>query len=503
MTMKPILLAVLILCLMIDMGLIIFAATRPRRKRTAWFTMLCVVLMVYTLGYISEVNATTLDGAWASLLIENFAIPVLPWFFLLASISLFEPMKFRSWQGIAAFGYLIIFYLTVFTNPYHHLYYTNIEMVDGFLKLSRGSLHIANQVVSISCIIAAYFVLIKRFSRSSKKLRQQIMLFMAALAGGFGANLLNSFDILPTGLDLTPITLTLGQGLFAIGLVKNDILDAVVRARDLAVETMGDGLVILDNRGDFLYCNQYAMCIFPDLQHIKETESIEKVRNWPKQLLSHKEDTIIFELEEDGKTHSYRASIRKVQNWKNLYSLSIQLHDISEEMYLIERLQELATTDPLTGIMNRRHFIETAEFLLGNSKKDYAVILFDIDRFKLINDQYGHSAGDKVLKKVVDAICENLQASDLFCRYGGEEFVIISENTDFTFAKRLQKTVSDLVLEVQDDTVHITASFGMETTKESRELKRLLKHADLAMYEAKQMGRNRVVLFTRKSLDES
>ncbi|RMD46315.1 MAG: GGDEF domain-containing protein [Aquificota bacterium] len=133
-------------------------------------------------------------------------------------------------------------------------------------------------------------------------------------------------------------------------------------------------------------------------------------------------------------------------------------------------------------------------------KKHFAVILFDIDNFKNINDTYGHQKGDEVLKKVAKIFKENLRKTDHFGRFGGEEFIIIvPELTDkdaYLLAEKLRKLLENTRFDHIDK---VTASFGISQFEEGKSITQLLKEADSALYTAKRTGKNKTVIFNKKN----
>lgn len=165
-----------------------------------------------------------------------------------------------------------------------------------------------------------------------------------------------------------------------------------------------------------------------------------------------------------------------------------------------EELHRLATTDPLTGALNRRHFFEMLKKEVYRAERyDRAVALaaFDIDHFKNINDTYGHAAGDECLKRFVNTIRGAIRESDMFARFGGEEFVLVLPETDISDAlqlcERLRVMIAEQVIEFDDYKIQYTVSVGV-TAIEPREydIDRPLARADAALYTAKRDGRNAV-----------
>ena len=181
----------------------------------------------------------------------------------------------------------------------------------------------------------------------------------------------------------------------------------------------------------------------------------------------------------------------------------------------LAKLEELAQIDFLTGLLNRRAFMELANREVANSirhKHPLSLMLFDIDHFKRINDRYGHVTGDRVLTEVAKAVSKTCRESDLICRWGGEEFVVLLQSATPGEAKllaaRMRETIQSLSLKSEDgDTIAATASFGFisydgyQETSElnkpenaDRLLELLLNKADGAMYHTKNRGRNDITV---------
>ncbi len=166
-----------------------------------------------------------------------------------------------------------------------------------------------------------------------------------------------------------------------------------------------------------------------------------------------------------------------------------------------KELRELASTDVLTGVSNRRSFFETGKREFARSKRYKNVISvfqMDIDFFKKINDTYGHAAGDEVLKLVTRTSVNRLRSSDFFGRLGGEEFGVIILNAGMTnalvLADRLRIEIAEKPLEYGDHLIQFTTSIGVATMGPKDEtFDVLLARADEALYKAKKGGRNRVV----------
>jgi diguanylate cyclase (GGDEF)-like protein len=169
---------------------------------------------------------------------------------------------------------------------------------------------------------------------------------------------------------------------------------------------------------------------------------------------------------------------------------------------LQESLREQAIRDRLTGLLNRRYLDETLPRELNRCQRrgeSLAVAMIDVDHFKRFNDNYGHDAGDAVLQAIGQLLLKTVRASDLACRYGGEELTLILPGADFEVARqRLEKLRSAIiklrVLYQDGELPPVTVSIGFVVTN-GRDFAAaaLLKQADTALYRAKEEGRNRVV----------
>ncbi len=169
----------------------------------------------------------------------------------------------------------------------------------------------------------------------------------------------------------------------------------------------------------------------------------------------------------------------------------------------VKQTIELAVTDPLTGLSNRRYLDNHLSTLFNRSMargRPLSVLITDIDRFKQVNDTYGHDAGDDVLREFARRIRSTVRGADLACRYGGEEFVVVMPDTSpevaAAVAERLRSVVETVpfLLKSTGEELNVTASFGISSRISSILTPgQLMKQADLALYEAKTGGRNRVV----------
>jgi diguanylate cyclase (GGDEF)-like protein len=169
-----------------------------------------------------------------------------------------------------------------------------------------------------------------------------------------------------------------------------------------------------------------------------------------------------------------------------------RLHDI---------VQRQAITDDLTGLVNRRRFIEALDAEIERARRfdsPLAIVLADLDNFKQVNDEFGHHGGDLVLRAFADLIRLHVRDVDVSGRIGGEEFAILLPETDSAgaahVAERMRRSLNDVSIPLSDGaTIHVASSFGVAELAPDQEGEDLLRAADTALYRAKDEGKNRVV----------
>ncbi|MFD2112308.1 sensor domain-containing diguanylate cyclase [Thiorhodococcus fuscus] len=208
-------------------------------------------------------------------------------------------------------------------------------------------------------------------------------------------------------------------------------------------------------------------------------------------------------LRKDGTQIWTLLSIKRLTDGNDRPSgLLAMAADITDRKRMEDALQNLAISDPLTGLLNRRHFYQLAEGELERVRRyryPVAAIMVDLDQFKRINDTFGHLAGDAVLQTSAKVMQDQLRSSDILCRYGGEEFAVLLPETDPITAKstaeRLRRSLAAQAVETeQGSTIAMTASFGVAalSPESMLSLESLLDYADRMLYVAKKNGRNRV-----------
>ncbi len=182
----------------------------------------------------------------------------------------------------------------------------------------------------------------------------------------------------------------------------------------------------------------------------------------------------------------------------NPIEFQVRVNSNLEILYLFDRTRDLANEDFLTGLHNRRFFFESANAIFSKAqrdKKDICIAMFDIDKFKNINDTYGHDIGDIAIKEVAHILSSHLRESDLIARFGGEEFCVllqdISKDDVIKLFTKIRKVFEDNIIQIDDLSISYTVSiglcYGLEKTLED-----MIKVADNGLYYCKNNGRNQI-----------
>jgi diguanylate cyclase (GGDEF)-like protein len=172
------------------------------------------------------------------------------------------------------------------------------------------------------------------------------------------------------------------------------------------------------------------------------------------------------------------------------------------ELKMLEETKKQSHSDGLTGLFNRRYFDDSLQGEMNRVQRYdgcFSVFFIDLDNFKNLNDTYGHQAGDLTLKVVADILQTMKRTEDTACRYGGEELVLILPETEkmnaLVIAERIRKKVEETGLEFEGEKFNVTLSGGIASyPTDGKEAHELVHAADVALYQAKESGRNRIFI---------
>ena len=393
--------------------------------------------------------------------------------------------------------------------------------------LAGGLAYWFNIIYSYALILIAFIMLHQDFVRAPRTNRAQTGIILVGAAFPWIINVITIFGLSPLpNLDLTPISFVITGVAFSFGIFRYGFLDIVPIARNVLVESMSDGVLVLDKQDRMADINPAAMKYLGVENPAPIGQLVElalpqwsdlfprfaEVIEGHEEVLIHRTKPRFFDVrinpiyDRDGQYNGRVISFREITTSKEgemelrRASQRLQLQ-ISEIEALQSKLKEQAIRDHLTGLYNRRYLQETLERELHRTKRNenpLCLVLMDIDHFKRCNDTFGHKAGDLVLQALAKMLTEQTRKQDIVCRYGGEEFLVVLPNTLLDIARQRTEewrlAFQDLVVKLDENQINATLSAGIACYPfdgDSAEI--LLKVADDALYKAKHGGRNQVV----------
>jgi len=501
---------ILILLAATVLPMILAAYSLPRRYApgSLYFGILMLSTAFYAGGYALELSSQTLEAILRVVRFEYFGIATLPAWWLLFALN-FSGRRTSPGFVLALLAVPIVTLVLVWTMDFHRLYYASCWLrTDGpfpVIGMERGPWYWVANVYMWLCLLAGNVVLIRYARRAVAEFRSQARLAAFASLAPWISNGLYVLGLTPWGLDLNAFAVPLAGVVFAFAMYRHGFLDLIPVARERVLETMREGMVVVDSKKRIVDTNQAAREIL-GLGKDAVGRGIRDAapgRGDLAALVEAGEGIVRFSLSASGmQDRHFRANVFPVSDDRGrCLGNALILNDVSETKALMERLSTLAGTDELTKAFNRRRFLEYGERELAVARRmgrPTTVLMVDLDHFKRVNDSFGHAAGDQVLRTACARIQAGLRGTDLLCRYGGEEFALLLPETDpqrgLEVAERLRADIAGNPVDWEGQAIAVTASFGLfgSVPGAGATLEDWLRQADRALYASKAGGRNRV-----------
>jgi diguanylate cyclase (GGDEF)-like protein/PAS domain S-box-containing protein len=327
--------------------------------------------------------------------------------------------------------------------------------------------------------------------------KQNILLFTAMLFP-IVANLLQISGLNPFNVDLTPSFFGFSALIITLGIFRYSLFDIVPIARSIIIQEMNTGIIVLDMDGRLLDINPAAKSMLRLTSDNLTGQPVENALSSMPEVIHAfgKAEDSIFEISFEGEHGSsdYEVSFSHMKNAdRKPIGWLMLIYDISERKNAERVIQHAALHDSLTGLPNRNFFqiLFSQELGLAKVRGDALIVAFlDLDNFKIINDTYGHEAGDRVLSEISGRLKEALRDSDIIARIGGDEIAIVfpgvgsAEKINIIENKLMR--VFDQEIELTETSVQILASVGFAVyPRDGDNMNDLLNYADKAMYSVK------------------
>ncbi|MBT3390027.1 MAG: diguanylate cyclase [Chloroflexi bacterium] len=490
---------------------LVMATIRHRHEVSArLFLGLLLALLIWSVSFIIEILGVELSTKifWAN--IQFIGITAIPIFFLML-VARFSGHE-RSIRPIlyALILLAVISNIIIWTDNFHHWFRGQpyIDLIAGPFPVlvNDYALWFYYILAPLSYLghIIILVLLFRNFRGSKKTYQSQTIALFVSLLIPLVVDLLYVLGITPIpNFNFAPAAFSISGMLIAWALFRYQLFDLVPLAHSIIIENLAESMIVLDVKNRIIELNRSASAVLqiPVNQAIGQLAE-DAVWFWD-ELDPHIEDIqpIAITKEQGGQQH-YEALLTPIKRKnKATVGLVLTLRDITAQYELLQKTKQLAISDPLTGIYNRRHFFSLLQQELERARRQHsplAVMMFDIDDFKAINDQYGHAAGDQVLIETVQLCQQHLRAYDVMSRYGGDEFAIYLPQTDLELAshvaRRLCASIRAHIIQSNHHSFQRTVSIGVAacSCKQQDSADSLMAIADKALYQAKQNGKDQI-----------
>jgi len=418
------------------------------------------------------------------------------------------------------------------TADHHDLFYISRDFTqklpNGDWNFTPGPFYWVHIIYSYGVSAFMFILILRSFLRSPIVYRGQSAAILTGTLIPLIGNIIYNLVIgagKGTFIDPTPLLFTIAGVFYVFGLFWFDLFDINPIARYALVENMQDGVIVVDAHNRVVDVNQSALRWLnwhqpsPVGKHVKDLLDswFEQFADFPVDLYVQTEVRAVtspetyFDLRVEPIHHKHSnltgrlIVFRDITRQKMAEKALLEAHErlrihLREIELLQESMRELAIRDPLTGLFNRRYMEETLERELSRATREgisIGVCMADIDRFKSLNDQHGHKAGDLVLKHLASIFTTYSRTEDIVCRYGGEEFLILLPGADLDVTSRRaedwRRAFEQSKIEFDGMTLPSTLSLGVAVfPHQGHTSEELVKLADEAMYLSKRNGRNQV-----------
>ncbi len=493
----------------LSLGLSWFVWRRRTGSTRDWTILLGLAVAWWCGGQL--VWALTGDALWRRRVsqLQYVGITASPVLWLMVALSYTER---RTWLARGRWaGFFVIPALTtalVLTNDLHGFVWQRFDSLPGQLKasVSYGPWFYVHTIYSYTLVLVASATLALRFA-GSPLYRAQMIVVMLGPAAIMAANVAHiaARSLLP--IDPTPAGFAVGVGALTWALWRHRMFELLPMARGIALDSLRDGILVLDGASRVVDANPAARRLLTDTP-VLGARFADLLPDVPDLLaLGAKElrlsggrrvEVQVSAVATDAaRAEGHVVQLRDVTEAREAQDRLIQAQQ--QLRALNDELEKLAHTDALTGLANRRRLLARLDDECARATRHarpLALLLIDLDRFKLINDTHGHLVGDRVLEAVGHALAALVRPTDVPARYGGEELALLLPETDLAgaceAARRVRRALGAL-RHGNDGGQHfqVTASVGVATLARAGAAPGdLLSQADGALYHAKASGRD-------------
>jgi diguanylate cyclase (GGDEF)-like protein/PAS domain S-box-containing protein len=470
------------------------------------FSVFMLFLSIYVVGYSMELSCVNLSCMvfWSK--IQYIGIMFFPTTFLIFVIFYNQNDKWMNIRKMLLLFFipLVVIFIKIGDESLHLIYASTSVDNSGLipmLRFEKGPLYYFIVVYNLMAIsIGMILILHKRQNASTIYREQTNVILIAALVIYIIYFLyLIGVPVIPSlpNLDLNPFSYMLWGIAIGVSILRYRLFNLAPIARDVLLEMLSDGVVVLDSHLRIVDANPEAFHIFGWKKLPTGEFANELLNDWIDPTYINNigiSSRIKKEVFKNQSNRHYELTISPLgDRFNHKIGYLLLIHDITERKMVENQLQELSLVDELTGLNNRRGFQVLASQLINmvNRMELNAVMFYlDMDNLKLINDTLGHAAGDQALKDVASILRKTFRASDIIARFGGDEFVVLAiesvGNSRDTITERLRNTLKEYnTKNIHGYELSFSVGTALYKSDDPLEMDVLLEMADSSMYEEK------------------
>lgn len=486
----------------------VFSKARTNYRRA--FSLLALCISIYLFGYLMILNSSSLQEMVFWNQVQYLGLPFISVLWLIVALlytkTIHNP---KSWMIVLLFFVPAVTFLVRLTNPWHHLFYKNWEVRESFgllsLYMERGGWYYVNISYVILCLLLTIIIYYSGYLKNQAGYTrpQFLVFFFASLLPLIGVVLI-VVGYQARSIDYTALIMPVSFLIISYGIFKYDFLEIKNQARETVFENSSAGMVILEPGLRIIDYNKAAQEFFGALKVSLGNYPIDRILDRKPELLEifKSRSNRDFSVMIDGEKRFYEIDSVPLGNPDdNNVRMLTSIRDITAQKKVQEELKLLATTDSLSGLYNRAEFMRLANEGFARAKhrnEQLSVLMMDLDRFKAINDTFGHAAGDEVIREIGKIIRTSFRKTDIAGRLGGDEFAVVLVNATLneaiSVAEQFVETAAKTRVIYGKQQISFTVSIGVASASgaadNNNSIEDILKQADDALYKAKAKGRN-------------
>ncbi len=439
------------------------------------------VVFIAPLWYLISIRFGNIENRWIKLEYLVFVIPVI----------------------------VLIGNFTYMSNHYYYQSYIPSNDNSGLFVIlfEKGVLYYIHGIFQAVLAVLSAVNYHSVYKKTSGVLKRQSAILMGMSLCGIFISAICLSTRYTSGFDSGAMLTGISAFILLYVLFKYEVFDLIPLAYVKVFESNDNPIIVLNDSKAIVIYNTAAFNVFDD--KLEKYRRITKAFDDEPELLHALEnnESCVIKRTVKGKQMYFAAKLIRLDEKNNEivneFGYLLTFTNVTEHINEVHMLENAAYVDPLTDVYNRRFFFEKAKKAMERAKNEgfiFSLIMIDVDKFKIINDNFGHLTGDFVLKKVCGVIQEQLSPQDIVARYGGEEFIILLPDSDFSTAMNAAEKICHSVQEKHfkygEEEIEVTVSLGVFTPKfplsGSEVIEDFIASADYCLYNAKNNGRNRI-----------